>query len=432
LRSATRSNALRRSGFKKRAERFAQYELKQEYAMLKRLTTKNFRKLTDNTFEFGEGLQVVRGQNENGKSTMLEAIGYALSGIKACRDTLEEVVTWGQPVRTLKVELVMEFDGVEYTITRSKAGAEINYEGGKVVGQTECTAFIERLLGVDSGTIARLMMAPQGAIRGALDEKGGKAMALIEQLANFDIIDTVIDLITSHLVTGPTQSAEDRVARAEATVTEAKEAVKPVDTAAIEQQLEGYKVEVYELTSVVENISRPKAERAKKDLDEAAAVVQKLRTILQQMRTVEEANHRLSVQYNQAAEAAQRGPKPEDIEKLERAVMDARTAAARATAWQGLQKLLARYPEAYWEGDAASLQAAIDSTQKRHYELDVEARGLELEEDVLNQQANNTDSVCRACKQPLPDAESIEKHQAEAEVKLAEVKSKRAALLAAG
>jgi DNA repair exonuclease SbcCD ATPase subunit len=396
--------------------------------MLKKLTTKNFRKLTDNVFEFGEGLQVVRGQNENGKSTMLEAIGYALSGIKACRDTLEEVVTWGQPVRALKVELVMEFDGVEYTITRSKAGAEINYEGGKVVGQTECTAFIERLLGVDSGTIARLMMAPQGAIRGALDEKGGKAMALIEQLANFDIIDTVIDLITSHLVTGPTQSAEDRVARAEVAVTEAKAAVQPVDTAAIEQQLEGWKVETYELTSVVENISRPHVERAKKDLDEAAAVVQKLRTILQQMRTVEEANHRLSVQYNQAAEAARRGPKPEDIEKLERAVMDARTAAARATAWKAVQNLMSQYPESYWEGDADQLQGAIDVVRERFHMQDGLSKSMDAEERTLRSQMHTAGTTCKACGQALPDAAAVQKHNTEIHVKIMDLVKQQAVI----
>lgn len=180
--------------------------------MLKKLTTRNFRRLTDHEFVFGEGLQVVRGANEAGKSTMLEAIAYALFGIKACRGSLAEVVTWGKPEGSLSVELVLEIESIDYVITRKKSGAEINYPGGKVTGQTEVGAFIESLLGVSNTTVSRLMLASQGSIRGALQQGPKATMELIEQLANFNVIDTVIDLITEKLPTGPAGPAEERLA----------------------------------------------------------------------------------------------------------------------------------------------------------------------------------------------------------------------------
>jgi DNA repair exonuclease SbcCD ATPase subunit len=393
--------------------------------MLKRLTTKNFRKLTDNVFEFGEGLQVVRGANEAGKSTMLEAIAYALAGVKACRDALEEVVTWGQPAKTLKVELVMEFDHVVYTVTRSKSGAEINYEGGQVVGQTECTTFIERLIGVDAGTIARLMMAPQGAIRGALGEKSGKAMELIEQLANFDIIDTVIELIQTHLVTGPTSSAEERVNRAVAAVNVTKEAVQPIDTAATEARLKEHNVELHTLISKVENILKPQVDAAQKRLDEAKSIEQRRALLQQQLKGALATRENFFIQLGQARDEAKTGPHPDEINKVRGQLADAKTATARFTAWQGLQKLNATYPEAYWEGTAEDLQASIDGTarfisgyQKDLAEIDAEIR-------TLKPQLNESGTKCRGCGQDLPDAAAIEKHNAAIKDKLLTLHARR-------
>ena len=51
--------------------------------MLLQLRVKNFRRLRDRTFSLQAGLNVVRGGNEQGKSTMLEAITYALLGATA-------------------------------------------------------------------------------------------------------------------------------------------------------------------------------------------------------------------------------------------------------------------------------------------------------------------------------------------------------------
>ena len=54
--------------------------------MLNKVTIKNFRQHEELVVDFTDGVTVVRGENEAGKSTIFEAISYAMFGIKACRD----------------------------------------------------------------------------------------------------------------------------------------------------------------------------------------------------------------------------------------------------------------------------------------------------------------------------------------------------------
>ena len=64
--------------------------------MLKNLKLNNFRSLRSNSFDFSHGLQVVRGSNEAGKSTLLEAMLYALYGSRSLRNSLANTVTYGE------------------------------------------------------------------------------------------------------------------------------------------------------------------------------------------------------------------------------------------------------------------------------------------------------------------------------------------------
>lgn len=195
--------------------------------MLNKITLTNFRKHVDATFEFGEGLSAIRGSNEAGKSTAIEAIAYALFGVKAIRSSLEDAVTWGSPVASLKVVLELTVDGVNYTVSRGKPGAECVYGDQMVTGQTEVTAFMSRLLKVDANSAAKLMLSTQLDIRGAL-EAGPKATTeLIERLAEFSQIDNLIELMQEKLTLGSSASAQARIDAASARLERTREMVKP-------------------------------------------------------------------------------------------------------------------------------------------------------------------------------------------------------------
>jgi len=50
-----------------------------EPQVVKKIVLKNFRRFRDATVEFGPGLNIMVGDNEAGKSTVLEAINLALT-----------------------------------------------------------------------------------------------------------------------------------------------------------------------------------------------------------------------------------------------------------------------------------------------------------------------------------------------------------------
>lgn len=206
--------------------------------MLKSLTIKNFRKHTDSHFEFDEGLAVLRGANEIGKSTVIESISYALFGVKAIRSSLEDAVTWNEPVSSLKVVLTLAIDGVTYSITRGKSGAECTYEGGIVTGQAEVTNFISSKLRVDASSASRLMLSTQLNIRGAL-EAGPKATTeLIEKLSEFSQIDNLIELMQEKLTLGSAATALAQLDSAQTRLGKSLEVEEP-NFADLEKQIAG-------------------------------------------------------------------------------------------------------------------------------------------------------------------------------------------------
>lgn len=195
--------------------------------MLRKIHLRNFRKHRDAEVVFDPGLNILRGSNEAGKSSTLLAVAYALFGARVLPGGVDEAVTWGEPAKSLKVVLDIVLDGVEYQVNRGPSGAEVNYQGGKVTGQNEVTAFMTGKLRVDTSAAFNLMFSPQSSIRGAL-EAGPKATAeLIERLAEFDQIDLLVERMQERLSLGSTTAAQEQLAKTEQTLAETPEPVEP-------------------------------------------------------------------------------------------------------------------------------------------------------------------------------------------------------------
>lgn len=190
--------------------------------MIREVTLTNFMRHRSQHLVFTPGLNCIRGGNEQGKSTSLRAILYALFGTKALPVPMEDVVTHGQPVNSLHVKLVLDIDGITYTVDRSKTGAEVNYADGVVTGQTDVTRFLCERMGVDAAVATRLMVAAQNDIRGAL-ELGPKATTeLIERLSDFDQLDNLITRMQDRLTLGSTGPLEDALSVARTRLEQAR------------------------------------------------------------------------------------------------------------------------------------------------------------------------------------------------------------------
>lgn len=237
--------------------------------MLNKMTLSNFGRHEDLTVDFGPGLVAIRSQNEGGKSTLLKGVLYALFGTKALPDSLEDTVTWGKPAAALKVKLTFTVNGEIYEITRGKSGAELVSATATVTGQTETAKAVADLLGVDAAMAANILVAEQGAIRGALTGGSKGATALIEKLADFERLEQLVELLQGALVTGNTSSAKAALEQAQQTLESTTEPA-PVDEAALDDAVARAAALMQALRTDVSDLAQ-KAKEAAQKRDEAFA-----------------------------------------------------------------------------------------------------------------------------------------------------------------
>jgi exonuclease SbcC len=203
--------------------------------MFLQLKLKCFRQHVNKTVTYEEGLNVIRGANESGKSTLEEAIQYALFGSDALDQALADVVTWGHKETELGVEFLMRINDRMFKYTRSKSGAQVEYDGGIITGQREVSKFTREILGVDKDLARHLLFANQTDIRGAIDAKPGAVAELIETMANFDLFDTLVNRMNEELPMGSTKVLDGQLLEAKAKVS-AMVLVEP-DTSDLDGQI---------------------------------------------------------------------------------------------------------------------------------------------------------------------------------------------------
>ena len=241
--------------------------------MISKISLKNFRQHRELTIDLQPGFTALRGENEAGKSTVLEAILFALFGIRAARNS--DIATWGEPDKSVRVELWMTLPAGELHISRSKSAAEINYAGQTVTGQTECTKFIEAQLQLQPGLGPKLMVAKQRDIQGVLEQKNGQATELIEDLADLAVIDRIVDKLQAKYPTGNTKLVESRIETASNQVIGRKDAIEQLLLKAAElpsaEDIGRQDTTVDELKQQTENLQGELA-AAKQERDAAVAL----------------------------------------------------------------------------------------------------------------------------------------------------------------
>ena len=332
--------------------------------MLKNLSVRNFRKHETLDTPLGQGLSVLRGENETGKSSIAEAISYALFGVKALRSSLEEAVTWGFPVASLKVTLDVCVDGVDYKLSRSKAGAECVYGGdGMVTGQNEVSAFMGRLLKVDASSAAKLMFSRQKDIASAL-ESGVKATTeLIDKVSGFDQIDKLVDLMQEKLTLGSGASAQGQLDAATARLDRAKGAVEP--------HLPSFQGEIDSRNTAVENLQEALERQqglvdALRDAANKASASREERDSL--MRRLDKFERRYTETMNEMyalkAKVVIEPVRPDDrILALMAERDDVAKVVARSDAWEAVRALVGDTGIAHFKGDSSAWQEALDKAQ---------------------------------------------------------------------
>jgi exonuclease SbcC len=169
---------------------------------LKNLELINYRKFKKASIEFPEGVIGILGLNGVGKSTIIEAISWALYGneTKIVRTKKEDLKRYGAgPNEECAVNLAFELDGDKYTVTRKMTGKNYNTSANVLVNNKSVatstksvTALLEKRLGMDYQAFYTSIFAKQKELNELSTLDPNKRKKLILRMLNIDSIDKAI------------------------------------------------------------------------------------------------------------------------------------------------------------------------------------------------------------------------------------------------
>jgi DNA repair exonuclease SbcCD ATPase subunit len=377
--------------------------------MLKSLELHNFLKHPHLLVEFDEGLNVVRGENEGGKSSMLEGLGYNWFGSVALAKTMDDTVHWGAKASELKTKSIFVADKVEYTCTRSSSGAELLVNGQVLVtGQAEVTAKIEQLFGLPPGKAMNIIFAEQNAVRGILSAGPTAAAEFVEKLGDFAQADQLVKQITDKLDNGSTKGVEEQIEELSTKLASLRELEDTID--------------ISSANSAFEHLQAG-CRAAQKDLEEATSKFQarqqeatitesrrrSLRQMLEQLRKVDEVYAGSKIRLEAACSAL-----PEMRRSLD-LLVGQQSCHTTYKAYQYLQ-MLPKF-EDVWDGDMASLDAEIASVTEKITAARGDAKGLAGQRAGLAL-GRITKTKCPTCGTQLQDEAEVARKNAELDEKL--------------
>lgn len=385
--------------------------------MIEQVRLKCFRKHEDLTVNFVPGLNVIRGPNEAGKTTITEAILYAVYGAQALRNPISEVVTWDHKENELSATVTLKVSGVSYTFTRSPRGAECNYAGGKVTGQKEVSAFAANLLGADVKTSAVLMMASQAGLRGALEAGATGVSTLMGKLADFDVIDRILYSATKRLQLGSEEPVRAKLQAAKDEVQAAHTSMpNPEALQAAEIELQGLVLQAEEADARGTATLQPACVQAQQDRDDARARMASRSAGLQQLQALQ---RRLVDEQAKLGLARAESQVPVDAARaaqLRAELQDMQTAQARVDAYRHYQAAPA-YPTVAWDQDQASFEAELKSVTTRKQDLQSSLTALVTEARVIAS-GRITNGRCPTCGSVKIDDEHVATKNAEVDAAL--------------
>lgn len=392
--------------------------------MLKTLELTNFRKHQDLVINLTEGINVLRGANEQGKSSVLEAIAYAFYGSRALRSSLSEVVTWGQLESSLRVKLTILAGGHEYVFTRSKNSAQVTKDGEVfVTGQTEVTNFSASLLGADERTASMLMVASQADLRGALDKGPAAVSSLIGKLANFDLIDQILSAAQEKLLQGPEANWVAQVERTKGELGRAILEVPAVNLESMAARVTTLQVQRDTLSAHIAEKLRPAATAAVTALSAAQATNSARQAQVLEIDRVNARRAALEGERVRLQAEAGAGPSDDEIAAAEAAVKAAETVAERRAVLAKVQGLPARTGPV-WDDTEETFRAELEQAAVAAQDAALALRGLDAEATAVAAR-RITSGRCPTCGASTVDDEHVARINAEVDEALAILATKR-------
>lgn len=160
------------------------------------LNLRYFRQHVESSIEFPDGLVGIIGHNGAGKTSLVEAVAFALYGAKAIRGKIEHLTTRGAPEKAIpEATLVFEHEAVGYTVKRSTESARL-FRGGEAEsvaeGTRDVSAKIAQVLGMNHEEFVATYFTEQKGLEFLSGKKGAaERERFIVRMMGYDRLEKV-------------------------------------------------------------------------------------------------------------------------------------------------------------------------------------------------------------------------------------------------
>jgi DNA repair protein SbcC/Rad50 len=173
--------------------------------ILQTVQIENFRKFKKTSIEFPEGIIGVVGLNGVGKSTLFEAIAWALYGSSAARTSSEDIKRHGaEPSSPCRVVVTFLFEGSSFRVVREMTGKAMAVSATVLrndqiaaTGSGPSSRFIQKTLGMDYKSFFTSIYARQNELNTLSSMNASERRPLILRMLGIDTLDVVIKNINT-------------------------------------------------------------------------------------------------------------------------------------------------------------------------------------------------------------------------------------------
>jgi exonuclease SbcC len=362
----------------------------------------NYRKFKSAFIEFPEGVIGILGLNGVGKSTIIEAIAWALYGneTKIVRTKKEDLKRFGTaPNEECLVNLAFDLDGDTYLVSRKMAGKNYQTSANVTVNNKPAatstrsvTALMENRLGMDYQAFYTSVFAKQKELNAMSILDPSKRKKLILRMLNIDSIEKAIISVRTDK-----RDIDSRLSEVRSSLYE-EDGTPKTETAS--GQIKEHEMKVNKISEVIKQMEQQKGKMEKelKELEVARTSQRKLRdnfdllnTKATEIKTGMESTTKQLVKIE--SELKELLSFEEELKKLEPKIKD----------WQ---KLKMRKEE-------------LDVLQDKF----IHAEGLRKQLKMVQDQKNNYEAKLKVASGELKKLDTIEKDMTECQTGLEKIQN---------
>lgn len=172
---------------------------------IKHLEIKNWGPHKHRSFDMSSSIVGILGANGKGKSNLLQAIDYALTGNLNKQKQEKYIRNFGQPngATSASVHLVFEKDGktgeITRTITATGSRRSLKWDDQEWTKAADVERILEEILGADKASLAQAVFIKQGELARIIKGTPAERQTLFQKLMNLSFIETRAEDITSKI-----------------------------------------------------------------------------------------------------------------------------------------------------------------------------------------------------------------------------------------